>query len=296
MNIEECFMDWRILTAPAHNKHYSREWLNTNCPYCGQIGSTKFHLGFHRESWHANCWQCGKKNAYDAIRKLAPHVPTSTLSEAFGKRNKYIAKDKLVHTGHYQKPETVAMRRGHHEYLIERGLDSVACAEQWKLEGTLSNAPKWKGLDMRSRIFIPIIVDGKPVSWTTRSIQPKNKMRYIAAPKDCEAVNVKNVAFGLDHPTHTAIIVEGPFDAMRIGPGAVATCGTDFKAGQIRRLGRFMRKVIVFDNSKIAQEKADQLANELAAYPGETLVVTIDGEDPASAPESEIIQLREAFL
>ncbi len=296
MELREYFDQWGIPTAPVTNKHHSRDWTNINCSRCSFLGSDKYHLGVHNESWAGHCWQCGKVSVWQVIRELAPHVPAEAVAEAFKKRNKYTIKNTEVHTGRYRAPDTVEMRKGHHEYLQDRHLDSVEVAKTWGLRGTLSNAPKWEGLDMRSRIFIPIVVDGRQVSWTTRSILPNGKPRYIAAPAQCEAVNVKNVAFGLDFPTHTAIIVEGPFDAMRIGPGAVATCGTAFKAGQVRRLGRFMRRVICFDNSPTAQNAADRLAHELSTYPGETIIVQIEGDDPASASESEIMDLRTTFL
>lgn len=296
MELREYFDQWGIPTAPVTNKHHSRDWTNINCSRCSFLGSDKYHLGVHNESWAGHCWQCGKVSVFQCIRELAPHVPADAVAKAFSSRNKYTSITKVEHTGRYGKPETHKLRKGHHEYLQSRGLDSEKVEHEWGLECTLSNAPKWEGLDMRSRIFIPVIVDGRPVSWTSRSIMPKGKPRYIAAPTQHEAVNVKNVAFGLDKPTHTAIIVEGSFDAMRIGPGAVATMGTAFKAGQVRQLGRFMRRVICFDSSSEAQKAADRLAHELATYPGETLIVEIDGDDPASAPESEIIDLRTTFL
>lgn len=296
MQLREHLESWGIPTAPVTNKHNRRGWVNVNCPQCSFLGSDKYHLGINEDSWQGNCWQCGKVSVFNCIKQLVPRLPHESVAKAFNSRVKYTTREVVKHTGRYGKPKTHKLRKGHHEYLQSRGLDSEKVEHEWNLECTLSNAPKWEGLDMRARIFIPVIVDGKPVTWTSRSILPKGKPRYIAAPNEHEAVPIKSIAFGLDKPTHTAIIVEGSFDAMRIGRGAVATMGTAFKAGQVRQLGKFMRRVICFDNSSEAQKAADRLAHELATYPGETLIVQIEGDDPASAPESEIIQLRNNFL
>ena len=46
----------------------------------------------------------------------------------------------------------------------------------------------------------------------------------------------------------TVIVVEGPFDALRIGEGAVATLGSGWKNEQARLSGpRFRRSYILID-------------------------------------------------
>ena len=59
----------------------------------------------------------------------------------------------------------------------------------------------------------------------------------------------------------TVIVVEGPFDALRIGEGAIATLGSGWKNEQARLIStRFKRSYILFDAEEDATLRARKLA------------------------------------
>jgi DNA primase len=154
------------------------------------------------------------------------------------------------------------------------------------------------GLEARLswRIWIPIHRRGETVRWTTRRIGGMG-IRYITAKPDEEVMPAKSLLFGADFVRHAAVICEGPFDAMRLGPGAVATMGLTYTQDQVARMARWPVRVICFDNTPTAQRQADKLAKALSVFPGTTTkIVAETGEDVAEADEDEVKTIRETFL
>jgi DNA primase len=101
---------------------------------------------------------------------------------------------------------------------------------------------------------------------------------------------------GLHFVRHAVVVVEGYFDAVRIGPGAVPTMGVSFTKAQINLLSKIPVRVVLYDNESVAQRRASELADLLAPYPGETHVATLSGPDPDTSPPEEIQELRHRFL
>jgi DNA primase len=142
---------------------------------------------------------------------------------------------------------------------------------------------------------VPITLSGEIVSWTTRSLHNKG-VRYLNARPEEESVSAKDVLFGEEFCGHAVVVVEGSFDAMTIGPGAVAVMGLKVSARQFERICSFPLRVIAFDSEREAQRRASKLSQELKLFPGETYLVELSGKDAASSPKHEIEELRRRFL
>jgi hypothetical protein len=121
---------------------------------------------------------------------------------------------------------------------------------------------------------------------------------YISASKEQELQPIKTLLYGEQYRTFydTIIVTEGVFDVFNIGIGAVATFGKLITASQLLRISKFARRVICFDNEPDTQEQAKRLCYELSLFPGETLNVCLDADDPGSACKKEIKRLRQLFL
>ena len=146
------------------------------------------------------------------------------------------------------------------------------------------------------RIFIPIMLNGKQVSWTTRAIGSSLPRYKSAKPKE-EIVEHKHLLYGEDCVRHSVIVVEGPLDAWAIGPGAVALMGLSYTAEQVTRIAKYPIRTVCFDREPKAQIVADKLAGELSCFPGETQSVgLVTGDDPATADVEEVRELRKKFL
>jgi len=90
-------------------------------------------------------------------------------------------------------------------------------------------------------------------------------------------------------------VVEGIFDAWRLGPGAVATFGTTVTAAQINVLvGLQKQAVLLFDNEQEAQQKAKELqaALQLLGCRAERIELPEAVKDPGELSPEAVQKLR----
>lgn len=277
----------------GEHHHATRNWVNTDCPSCSR-NSRRYRLGWELPAGRVRCWQCGKRDAVNALCELA----NIDFSESLR-----LWKQVLNHTNYQptEEPRTGKLvvpkgldtpARQHWEYLERRGFDFDEVLNRWNIGGfTIHSRLPW-------RIYIPIHDRrGNQVSWTTRSISDDVKAKYITASVEEEALSHKRVLYGAHHALHCVIVVEGPLDAWAIGPGAVATCGISFTREQIDLLGQYPMRIVCFDSERMAQRRADHLCAQLSQFPGVTERIVLEtGSDPASASKQEIAQIRSTFL
>jgi hypothetical protein len=283
--LEELGIDFR--ESGSHH-HASPGWVQICCPFCGE---DNFKRGISLNYGNTNCWSCGaaplasvlceaSKESYSKIKALLQGVGWDrNLDEGYVKRGRLVLP---LGIGELQEP--------HLKYLRGRGFDPDVLVRLWGIQGMgMDGEYPWS-------LFIPICYRGKMVSWTTRSLSKKGR-RYITAKSTEEAYPAKDILFGWDYVRHAAILCEGPFDAMRIGPGAVACFGTSYTAEQIALFARVPIRIICFDTEDIAQEKAREILWTMAALPGETINVVLEsGKDPGSADEEELKEIRRRYL
>jgi hypothetical protein len=183
------------------------------------------------------------------------------------------------------------LQSAHKFYLENRGFDWEEIERVWKIWGiSIASRLSW-------RIWIPIHYHGEIVSWTTRSISYNPKVtRYVSAGENEEAMPHKDLLYGEDFARHAIIVNEGPFNAWRIGPGAVATFGSGYSIKQLERIAKYPVRAICFDNEPEAQKRARKLVNDLSVFPGETYNVILDKKDAADESKENISRLRREIL
>jgi DNA primase len=244
-------------------------------------------MGFNLERGYVNCWSCGKHPLAETVSELTgksrPEASklVNELEEVEGEEEARVIRSKLV------LPKGVkAMKKIHRDYLRSRNLDPDYIEKVWGTKGI--------GLTERfqNRIFIPITQRGLTVSWTTRAVSPKAKLRYVSASPSEEAINHKELLYGEELAGMAGLFVEGPFDVWNIGMGAMGTFGTGFLEAQVARMSRFYYRTICFDPEPAAQKRAKELMDMLSSCPGITQNVILDAEDPGSASPKERRLLR----
>ena len=284
MNLPELLEEHRVPTR-GHGQHHhaTHGWVQVDCPYCSP-GSGKFRLGLHLGGRAASCWSCGKVGPIKAVAELTGLSVGKLLSLLDLPRGEGREEPKGTFT---EPPGTGPLLPAHEDYLRERGFDPEEIASVWGIKG-IGVAPR-----LGWRIWIPVGPWSKPASWTTRSISRTSSTRYLSASPWQEGRPLKSMLYGEEKARHAVIVVEGPLDAWRIGPGAVATFGIAFTAPQAARIGRFPLRAIAFDGEEAAQRQAARLCRLLEAMPGRTVLVELEAKDPGSAGEQEIDQLRE---
>lgn len=270
----------RIEVASPQDPHFRIGWTNTRCPMCH---GSSFHLGIRNDFSRANCYKCGRKDPIQVLRVL-----TSLPYEELKAFRLYAPREEIKKTlGIYTPPPgLMPLSAKDRAYLIGRGLDADRLEADYGLQsvGPFSGYPRG--------IFIPITYKSRPVSWQIRYREPAGNQRYETAKDAQKSMSEKDMLFGAEHCSHTIIVCEGFFDKANIGFGAVCTFGLAYTQAQVLLMARFARRIICFDNSTSAQQAASRLAGDLAVFPGETLQVCLDADDPGSASRSEVEKLR----
>jgi hypothetical protein len=187
-------------------------------------------------------------------------------------------------------PEGVtSLKRTHKNYLRGRGFSNkeIETLEYvWGIGAiTLHTRLSW-------RLFIPIHYRNEIVSWTTRAVSENTQPRYITAGLDEESIPHKELLYGEDLARHAIIITEGPFDAWKIGTGAVSTLGVNYSRSQFDKMLRYPTRIVCYDNQPPAQVRANKLVDELSIYGGTTYNVQLDSKDAGCATQKEIKKLR----
>lgn len=284
-SIESVLQDYGVQVAGPGDRHYRQGWVHVDCPHCSP-GSGNFYLGISSTTLGCTCWNCGKKRLFSTVAILTGQKPNSIKTLLAG-----IHRDEIPE----RKAGTLILPSGrgpllpgHDAYLRGRGFDPDHITRTWQVEGIGQHGR------LGWRLFIPIFHGGKMVSWTTRSIKPDEKLRYLSAALTEEAIPHKEILYGGDYCRHAVIVHEGPLDVWATGPGAVATCGTGYTDQQLLAIARYPRRVVCFDVEPAAQERATALCGDLAVFPGETLNVVLEtGNDPASCDPAEILELQQ---
>jgi hypothetical protein len=269
----------------GQHRNVREGFIGLDCPFCGTWD--KFHLGIAIGSSVATCWSCGKHPLAEVLHVLTdrPWQECQTLVRSTARyRPLADAVSRPEPSVRVTIPDGVGpLGKAHRRYLEQRGFDPDELVRIWGLRGI----GLWGGM-LSWRIWIPVMQGGQLVTWVARAIGKDAEPRYRSA----SAVAIKSVLFGEDYCQDVVIVVEGPLDAMRIGPGAVATFGIGWSEAQARRLQRYRRRVLVFDREPAAQASAGRLAKRLAGFPGETIIVCLDAADPGCAEADEISAIR----
>jgi len=280
------YRDHGVPVAPMGHKHAHKGWVHTVCPFCD--GDPGFHLGFNLDKGYYNCWRCGWKPVKLALALLLrlPERETGSLVRLYP-----LARQKDWPPEAIETPSPILtpyplnfgpLQTPHKRYLESRKFDPEALEREW---GLLATGPiSWPG--WKWRIIVPIQLGSKLISYQTRSISTDafDKQKYKACPEKLEVMKHKHSLFGIDKARGDSIIVvEGVMDVFRLGPGAVATFGTQTMPSQRMLLRRFKRVFILFDIDPhgAGQEAGEKLAWQMSGFGVETKQVFLDHGDPA---------------
>jgi DNA primase len=277
----------------TEHHHATRGSVQVHCPFCGDAG---FHLGIRLDGKVAHCWRCGGHNGaavlaallrrpYREIEQLLSGIPATkipkrkTSAEGDGE---ILPVSLPIGTG--------PMQDRHKQYLRRRGFDPDALESEYGLQGT---GPLGS---CKHRIVIPIVRQGTTISYTARDITGKAAARYKTCPGDIETHPAKQWLYHLDRRigADRILVVEGPTDVWRMGPGTVATMGISWTWAQAELLSKFARVFVLFDPEERAQRQAQSLVDALRFLSVEAEIADPVGgaEDPGSMTEGQVKSLR----
>lgn len=288
----------QIFDESDSDKHTRKGWIQTKCPVCK---TNKLHLGWNKTGHYFHCWSgghhsrneivssflnCSKRKAQRCILTFSDDRPVkkyqkedSSYSELF---------DIELPTG------TRKLNPRHIKYLKKRGFNYTEILKSWDVRGT---GPVG---DLSHRLVFPVYLNGFMVHYQTRDITEKADIPYKQASDSVCPVKLKHTLYGIDKiPSKTCIIVEGIFDVLRIGHGAVATFGSSWKEQQLHLLSSVGLKTayVLFDEDNIqVRKQADGLLYSLESLGINTMRILIEADDPAEMDETETKEVKNLIL
>lgn len=271
------------------HKHTQVGWANVVCPFC--TGNPGYHLGFHLESGAWKCWRCGNHGLYSVLSAFLGY-DKKRIQEALDKfKGRPTAKteDERKARGRSHSLNlpsgTKDLTPEHRAYLRKRGYQVGKLVRNWDLKSTGPIGP------YKHRIVAPITFQKKIVSYTCRDVTGKSGIKFKSCKLEEEVVYHKSILYGIDMlPYRTGVIVEGPPDVWRLGPGAVATFGIEFTPEQVMCAAIHLDLAYIFyDPEKQARTQAEKLALALSALGVEVEILNApDGHpDPGDMPQDE---------
>ena len=264
MNFQKLFEDYKI----DYSLKTNRGWVNTKCIYCG---GSSYKLGFNPTEDYCTCFACGLHNLKETLSKLLaiPKKDIDDVIEQYKTRTIILNKlnDKKTTAVKNLVLPTDTFTPIERKYLKSRNFNPSYLHKKYNVVGG--------GIvgDWKYRIIIPVIINGKIVSWTGRSILEKSKLDELKIPryKNLEikksVINPKECLFNLDYAKNkTVVLTEGAFDVMRLGDDFICSFGTSLTQSQIKELKmRYEKIFIMFDNEREAQEKAKKYGMMLSS-------------------------------
>lgn len=120
-----------------------------------------------------------------------------------------------------------------------------------------------------------------------RSIDDEVKPKYKMPDNENLPVDPNQLLYGIHLVADTVVVVEGPADVWRLGPGAVGSLGVDWSVEQACMLKSIPRRFVMFDPDRAGQQRARKLANWLGMYGGETEIISGLDSDPGDLTQRE---------
>lgn len=299
-------VDWKKLFEDMKvPQRRTKGWSSVCCPFCRNPIDTHFNGGFCDKSLAFNCWRCGKHYWVEALSLVLNMSPFQArkVAETYGiikkdSQDKSVSNDKkeLV------LPGSEILNHAEYSYLRNRGFNIHYLQKKYGIRGG-GIAGDWS-----YRIIIPIFFEGKLVSWTGRSILDRETIDRLRIPRyknlsiEQSLVNPKEIMFNCDNSRGDAVIlVEGPFDVLRMGDDCICSLGTSVTPSQKLFLQKRYKKVfIAFDNEEAAQEKGRKLAEDLNLLGVEVERVNIckdyNKNDPGELIQSEVNEIKKELF
>jgi len=283
------YLDNKNVPYSISGKNVSSGWIGISCPFCGDSSN---HLGINLESKVFSCWKCGEKGNFI---KLAMKLEGLSFKEIMKEINQYgnffLQNTKTQIRSSFVKDDFESVFDWHKVYLEKRGFDPDKIIKKYKLKsGRITS-------DFAHRLIIPYFIKGKMVTFTSRDVTGKSKIKYKHLEVSKSIIPPKEALFNIDSVKNSCIVCEGCLDVFRIGDGSVALGGVNYTRKQLIQLMQFKRVFVLFDPEEHAQKIAKKLAMELSSVNPSIEIVQINvNKDPGDLNDSEAVELRRELI
>jgi hypothetical protein len=331
------FLELHNVEYRTSGKNCAKGHVVMTCPMCDEEGNPdpSMHMGIELRTGHWGCWRSSHHRgkaltnllvklsgiSYKDAKELLGDAAVSLDKDEFDSMAdwlKDLASDtdstvveppKKIDMPTYFRPITDGrFAQPYRRYLIKkRGFRSSDIDDLIK---TYDLHYCQSGGNWSSRLVIPIYRNGKLGSYTGRSIDPKEELRYNSLSKDMSPVNIKETIYDYDGLCNTKgrilFIVEGPLDMLKLDfyarqHNCRATClfsktATPEQIADLYNVHRnFNRVILLLDAGE--SKSAGHLMDELSLIPNiESMELPFDGvEDPGDLYPVEVGELCNDF-
>lgn len=287
------FFDDYEIDYSISGKNTTRGWMQIPCffPDCSDHSR---HMGVNISSGTYHCWICDRKGPAEIMAAKLLNVNLRKAEEICKKyRNDFLPSQEQT-VKHVLKVETKgfsSLQQMHRNYLISRNFDPDYLQRKYKIGGF--------GLIGRFpyRIGIPVYYNGRLVNMTARDVTGQQKERYLSLKNEEANIDIKDCIYNFDNiqSNGNILIVEGCFDAWRIGGSTCSLFGTAKSYSQILKiLSKQPRNIfILFDSGEKAQKIASKLAYSFSPFVKHVENLEIpDVKDPAELSNDDALVLR----
>lgn len=286
------FLDDYNIPYSTSGKNTTRGWIQMPCffPDCSDHSQ---HMGVHIGSGTYHCWICDRKGPAEIMAMKLLHISLRKAEEVCQKyRDEFVFQKEKV-TKNVLRVEVKgfsSLKQMHRDYLISRNFDPDYLQRIYKIGGfgVVGRFPY--------RIGIPVYVNGKLVNMTARDVTGQQE-RYLSLKNSESHIDIKDCVYNFDNLQEfgNILIVEGCFDAWRIGGSTCSMFGTSKSYSQILKvLSKQPRNIFVlFDKGKEAQKLAKKIAYSFAPFVPRVENLEIDDiKDPAELSNDDALMLR----
>ena len=303
--MERSQLESLLAAARVSTRRTTTNAVNVCCPFCSSP-DTNYHCGIFVSSLRYNCWRCRSTGSLrrllvafglsptDISRALAgaPVTADHTVSlldrvrAALGGQTK-------------QPPEAQTEVELPPSEQIDSTMDAPAlwgflARRRISIETCRRYDARWGGNtgNHTHRIVLPVYgEDGRLAAWQSRDTTGHARTKYLTGGRTSETLYWTDLWL-YDRTPHRTYVVEGVFDAWRMGKNTVATFTHAMSQMQRRLLLSFYDTgeiVIAWDADSYNLSMA--AARSLAPFVRAGAVRLPDGEDPDSLGRERIMEL-----
>lgn len=287
------YLKWLGVEYWESGKNVSRGWIGMQCIYCVDNHN---HLGVNLTYKSYSCWKCDATGSALTLIQDLESINYGAAVKRVGEfqnllHHEPVIEDGLVDVGQDILPDGCGetLTGGQQSYLRGRGFEPGPLAEQWGLRsGPMFG--KW-----RYRIIIPITLGKKIMTWVGLDPSGTREVKYLAAPVTESFLPMGELLYGADDAQENVLVMEGPADVWRMGPGTVATLGMAVTPAKLNQLLQLKAKqyYIMFDGEPRAIQNAHRLAYSLSNCGKQVEVLELDSGDPGEFTNDEAQELRD---
>jgi hypothetical protein len=286
------YLDSKGIYYRSEGKNIQPGWVGIDCPFCIDQDRGQ-HLGISATGG-ISCWRCGARgNVYKLIKLLDEGKRPTAIIEKYSskiiKLNRTIGKRTGLQSLEFPS-DFGDLSENFKDFLMDRRYDPEIVIPKYKLQagGFLGDFPY--------RLIVPFYSHEKLLTWIGRDITGGAEIPYLPLGIEKSVIHSSYLVYNIEFVRDVAIVVEGVFDAWRIGDGAASIQGLEFTIEQLQYFKRCKKMFVLMDAGKNEEKVAKNLGNELSSFVPDVEIIRLSEGDPDDLTEADVKSLRKDLL